>query len=86
MGYAATHDVPAVDETVTIDGREVMHVKTLRALAGCGSASIYRAIDSGALTLVYRGLVDARTARAWAAKWTPERSPLRARKRPQTSR
>lgn len=83
MGYACTHDVPAVDDTVTINGREVMKVATVAKLAGCGVATVYRAIDYGALTLLYRGLVEARTARDWAGLWTADYTATgRKRKRP----
>ena len=83
MGYACTHDVPAVDDTVTINGREVMRVKDVAKLAGCGVASVYRAIDYGALKLLYRGLVEARTARDWAGLWTENYTAAgRRRKKP----
>ena len=86
MGYADTHDVPTVDDTVTINGREVMRVKTVATLAKCGTATVYRAIDWGGLQLVYRGLVDAQSARVWISRWSAERGPQRARKRPARKR
>lgn len=85
MGYACTHDVPAVDDTMTINGQEVMRVKDVARLARCSTTSVYRAIDYGALTLLYRGLVEARSARNFIARWSDTTGPGgRARKKPRT--
>lgn len=83
MGYACTHDVPEVGDTMTINGVEVMKVTTVARRAGCGIASVYRAIDYGSLRLVYRGLVEAKSARSWIGRWSETHTALgRKRKRP----